>query len=148
MASVTQSNMYITTCSQTHTQSQTGTHTCVDLPSTPARAPLETQSVRLQLNLKVKGGYENVSTVYPGDFLKIILRLFTIWPRHGDQLWVGLLRACSPERARSVLWNIVTCGLACVMNSPQWEEWKWFGSFILGPILRYLDEPLCYFSSD
>lgn len=45
-------------------------------PSTSV--PLESWSPRLQLNLKVKGGHENVSTVYAGDFLKIILWLLTI----------------------------------------------------------------------
>lgn len=48
-----------------------GTDTFADPPSTAI--PLESWSLRLQLNLKYKGGYENDSTVYPEDFLKIIL---------------------------------------------------------------------------
>lgn len=92
MASVRQSHNML---SDPHAVTNGNTHTHRNThmrrpPVDPRPAPLETGSVRLQLNLKVKGGYENVSTVYPGDFLKIILRLFTIWPRHGDQLWAGL----------------------------------------------------------
>ena len=98
----------------------TGTHTYTGLTSTSARPP---QSVRLLLNPKVTGGYENVPTVYPGAFLKIILRLFTTWPRHGDQLWAGLLRACSPGRGLALyFWNIVTCGLSSCHELPSARE--------------------------
>lgn len=102
------------------------THAPVD----PEAAPLETRSERLQLNLKVKGGCENVSTVYPGAFFEdytavIHIVTSTRWPAVSG----SVLRACSLERSCSVLWNIVTCGLVCVVNSPQWEEWGWFWFF-------------------
>lgn len=46
-------------------------HSCTDLLSTPGCPPLEVWSVRLQLNLKVKGGCENASSVYS------VLRLYS-----------------------------------------------------------------------
>lgn len=108
-------------------EAHTGTHTRL---LNPGPAPLETWSERLQLNLKVKGGCENVSTVYAGAFFEdytAVIHIVTLtrWPAVSG----SLLRACSLERSCSVLWNIVTCGLVCVMNSPQWEEWGWFWFF-------------------
>ncbi len=54
---------YPQTIPNRNTHTQTSCH--------PAPTSLEARSDRLQLNLKVKEGYENASTVYPGDFWRL-----------------------------------------------------------------------------
>lgn len=89
-------------------------------PSDPWTGPLSgTWSLRLQLNPKVTGGCENVSTVYSGAFLKIMQRLFTLWPQHGDQLWAGL----TPGEA---LFRIVKyCHVSTRLCRVGEQKWKW-----------------------